>query len=74
MTRYDWHSFVYHSGEEAMLIRIGRFEVEFGLSRTFFISIPYIGQMYYNPLLGLYVDSWKTCMALEDKRRTKGFA
>ena len=57
-----------------MLIRIGGLEVEFGLCRTFFICIPYIGQMYYNPLLGLYVDSWKTCMALEDKHRTKGFA
>lgn len=55
-----------------MLIRIGGLEVEFGLCRTFFICIPYIGQMYYNPLLGLYVDSWKTCMALEDKRRSKG--
>ena len=57
-----------------MLIKLNAFEVEFGLCRTFFISIPYIGQMYYNPLLGLYVDSWKTCMALEDKHRTKGFA
>lgn len=59
-------------GEEAMLIKLNAFEVEFGFFRTFFISIPYIGQMYYNPLLGLYVDSWKTCMALEDKRRSKG--
>ena len=56
-----------------MLIRIGKFEVEFGFCLEFFIRIPYIGQMYYNPLLGLYVDSWKTCMALEEKRRTKGF-
>ena len=47
-----------------MLIRIGKFEVEFGFCLEFFIRIPYIGQMYYNPLLGLYVDSWKTCMAL----------
>ena len=57
-----------------MLIKLNAFEVEFGLCRTFFISIPYIGQMYYSPHLGLYVDSWKTCMALEDKHRTKGFA
>ena len=57
-----------------MLIRIGRFEVEFGFCREFFVRIPYIGQMHYSPYLGLYVDGWKTCMALEDKRRTKGFA
>ncbi len=57
-----------------MLIKLNAFEVEIGLCRTFFISIPYIGQMYYNPHLGLYVDSWKTCMALEDKHRTKGLA
>ena len=57
-----------------MLIKLNAFEVEFGFCRTFFISIPYIGQMYYSQHLGLYVDSWKTCMALEDKHRTKGLA
>ena len=57
-----------------MLIRIGGLEVEFGFCLEFFKRIPYIGQMYYSPHLGLYVDSWKTCMALEDKHRTKGFA
>ena len=57
-----------------MLIRIGGLEVEFGFCREFFVRIPFIGQMHYSPHLGLYVDSWKTCMALEDKHRTKGFA
>jgi hypothetical protein len=60
-------------GEEAMLIRIGRFEVEFGFCREFFVRIPYIGQMHYSPYLGLYVDGWKTWMALEGKYPTKGF-
>ena len=57
-----------------MLIKLNAFEVEFGFCREFFVCIPFIGQMHYSPHLGLYVDSWKTCMALEDKHRTKGFA
>ena len=57
-----------------MLIRIDRFEVEFGFCREFFVRIPFIGQMHYSPYLGLSADSWKTYMALEDKHRTKGFA
>ena len=55
-----------------MLIRIGGLEVEFGFCREFFVRIPFIGQMHYSPYLGLSTDSWKTCMALEDKRRSKG--
>ena len=59
--------------EEAMLIKLNAFEVEFGLCREFFVRIPYIGQMHYSPYLGLYVDGWKTWMALEGKYPTKGF-
>ena len=56
-----------------MLIRIGRFEVEFGFCREFFVCIPFVGQMHYSPQTGMHADSWKVYMALEGKHRTKGF-